>query len=40
MENASGQMIPPTIIYEAKRMNYAWPIGEVPGTMYGRSDKG
>jgi len=38
--NAVGQIIPPTIIYEGKKMNHSWTNGEVPGTMYGCSDKG
>ena len=38
--NATGQIMPPTIIYEAKKVNPAWTTGEIPGTMYGSSDKG
>ena len=39
--NVSGQIISPAVIYEAKKVNHAW-IGEeeVPGMMYGCSDKG
>ena len=32
--------MPPTIIYDAKKVNPAWTTGEIPGTMYGNSDKG
>ena len=38
--NAAGQIIPPTIIFEAKKVNHAWSSGELPGTTYGCSDKG
>ena len=38
--NAVGQIIPPTIIFEAKKVNHAWSSGELPGTTYGCSDKG
>ena len=38
--NATGQVMPPTIIFEAKKVNPAWTTGEIPGTMYGSSDKG
>ena len=38
--SAAGQIIPPTVIYEAKKVNHAWTSGEVPGTKYGCSDKG
>ena len=35
--NASGQVIPPMIIYDAARLNPAWTRDEVPGTKYGLS---
>ena len=38
--NASGQAIPPMIIYDAARLNPAWTNGEVPGTKYGLSSNG
>ena len=38
--SASGQIMPPTIIFEAKQLNHAWTSGELPGTTYGCSDKG
>ena len=38
--NASGQVIPPMIIFDAKKLNHAWTQKEVPGTKYGLSDKG
>ena len=38
--SAARQIIPLTIIYEAKKVNHAWTSGEVPGTKYGCSDKG
>ena len=37
--NATGQIMPPIIIYEADKVNPAWTTGEIPGTMYGSSDK-
>ena len=38
--NAAGQTIPPMVIFEGKYLNHEWTIGEVPGTIYGMSDKG
>ena len=38
--NASGQAIPPMIIYDAARLNPAWTRDEVPGTKYGLSSNG
>jgi len=38
--NAAGQAIPPMVIFEGKYLNYLWTIGEVPGTIYGMSEKG
>ena len=38
--NAAGQVIPPLIIFDAKNIRQAWMKNEVPGTMYGSSDKG
>ena len=38
--NAAGQVIPPMIIFDAKKLCHAWTRGEVPGTSYGLSDKG
>ena len=38
--NASGQVIPPMIIYDAARLNPAWTRDEVPGTKYGLSPNG
>ena len=38
--NATGQIIPPAAIYDAKKVNHAWIGEEVPGTMYSCSDKG
>ena len=38
--SASGQAIPPYIIFDTKTLNNAWTKGEVPGTRYGLSDKG
>ena len=37
--NAAGQAIPPLVIFEGKYLNHEWTIGEVPGTIYGMSDK-
>ena len=38
--NAAGQVIPPMVIYDAKKLNHAWTANEIPGTRYGLSDKG
>ena len=38
--SAAGHVIPPTIIFDAKKMNYGWTSGELPGTMYGCSNSG
>ena len=38
--NAAGQVIPPLIIFDAKKVKHAWTKDEVPGTKYGVSDKG
>ena len=38
--NASGQCIPPFVIFDAKRLNMQWRKGEVVGTAYGLSQKG
>ena len=38
--NAGDTVIPPTVIFEGKRLNSEWTKGEVPCTLYGKSDKG
>ena len=38
--SASGQVIPPYVIFDTATMNLAWTEGEVPGTQYGSSKKG
>ena len=38
--NAAGQVPPPTIIFDAKKVKHAWTKDEIPGTKYGVSDKG
>ena len=38
--NATGQAIPPFIVFDAKNLNIQWTEGEVPGTTYGLSDSG
>ena len=38
--NATGQALPPMVIFDAKNLNYAWTKNEVPGTRYGLSDNG
>ena len=37
---ASGTALPPFIIFDRKTLNPACTRGEVPGTLYGLSDKG
>ena len=38
--SATGQAIPPFVIFDAKQLNLQWCKGEVPGTRYGLSDSG
>ena len=38
--SASGQTIPPFVIFDAKGLNKEWTKGEVSGTTYGMSSKG
>ena len=38
--NATGTAIPPFVIFDAKSLNTEWTEGEVPGTIYGLSDRG
>ncbi|CAI8043787.1 Tigger transposable element-derived protein 6, partial [Geodia barretti] len=38
--SASGHALPPMVIFDAKRLNAAWTMGEFPGTKYGLSDNG
>ena len=33
--SATGQAIPPTVIFDAKTFNSEWAKGEVPATFYG-----
>ena len=38
--SATGQIIPPTVIFESKRVNNAWTSSRLPGMTYGCSDSG
>ena len=38
--SATGQAIPPFVIFDTKSLNMEWRKGEIPGTTYGLSDKG
>ena len=38
--NATGQTIPPFVIFDAKMLNVDWTKGEVPGTRHGMSVSG
>ena len=38
--SASGQCMPPFVIFDAKRLNLEWRNGEVVGTSYGLSTNG
>ena len=38
--SATGQALPPFVIFDAKELKYEWTRGEVPGTRYGLSDTG
>ena len=33
--SAAGQVLPPMVLLQGKKLNHAFTIGEVPGTMYG-----
>jgi len=37
--NAAGQVIPPMVIFDGKKLCHSWTKDEVPGTSYGFSDK-
>ncbi|XP_065895961.1 uncharacterized protein [Dysidea avara] len=38
--SATGHVIPPFVIFDAKGLNYEWTRGQVPGTRYGLSSTG
>lgn len=38
--SASGQAIPPCVIFDTKQLNHAWTKDKVPGSWYGLSNKG
>lgn len=38
--SATGQALPPFIIFQGKQLNYQWTREEIPGTRYGVSDSG
>lgn len=38
--SATGQALPPFIIFQGKQLNYQWTRGEIPGTRYGVSESG
>ena len=38
--SAAGQVLPPTVLFDAKKVSHAWTSEEIPGTCYGCSDKG
>ena len=38
--SATGVALPPMVIFQGARLNYELTIGEVPGTLYGLSEKG
>ena len=38
--SAAGQVLPPTVLFDAKKVSHAWTSEEIPGTSYGCSDKG
>ena len=38
--NAAGQAIPPMVIFDLKNLQQQLTEGEVPGTLYGLSEKG
>ena len=38
--NATGQALPPFVIFDAQQLNSLWTRGEIPGTRYGLSKSG
>ncbi len=38
--SATGQTIPPMVVFSGKKFNHDLSKGEVPGTLYGMSDSG
>ena len=38
--SATGVALPPMVIFQGTRLNYELTIGEVPGTLYGLSERG
>ena len=38
--SATGQAIPPMVIFQGKNFNHSLSKGEIPGTLYGTSDSG
>jgi len=38
--SAAGQALPPTVLFDAKKLSHARTSGEIPSTSYGYSDKG
>ena len=38
--SATGVAMPPFVIFQRKTMNQELTIGEIPGTLYGCSEKG
>ena len=38
--SATGQVIPPMVVFSGKKFNHELTVGEVPGTLYGMSDSG
>ena len=38
--NAAGNVLPPLIIFDTKKVQHGWTKDEVPGSKYGTSDKG
>ncbi len=38
--SATGQVLPPFVIFDATKLQQFWTVHEVPGTRYGLSSKG
>ena len=38
--SATGQVLPPMVVFSGIRFNHELSEGEVPGTLYGMSDSG
>jgi len=38
--SAAGQVLPPIVLFDVKKLSHAWTSGEIPSTSYGCCNKG